>query len=81
MASGGADKVVRLWEPASGVQTGQLHGMQDMVTDVTFTCDQNHLVAAGTDKTLRMWTLDTARVKHTLTGHADKVSFGPLRSQ
>ena len=77
MASAGGDKVVRLWEPASGTQTSQLHGMQDMVTDLAFTCDQNHLVAAGTDKTLRMWDLSTARVKHTLTGHTDKVWCPP----
>ena len=80
MASAGGDKVVRLWEPASGTQTSQLHGMQDMVTDLAFTCDQNHLVAAGTDKTLRMWDLSTARVKHTLTGHTDKVCC-PLRAR
>ena len=77
LASAGGDKVVRLWEPASGTQTSQLHGMQDMVTDLAFTCDQNHLVAAGTDKTLRMWDLSTARVKHTLTGHSDKVCCPP----
>lgn len=65
--------MVRLWEPSSGTQTGNLHGMQDMVTDISFSCDQNHLVAAGTDKTLRMWDLSTARVKHTFTGHTDKV--------
>ena len=39
LASAGADKVVRLWEPSSATQTGQLHGMQELVTDLCFNCD------------------------------------------
>ncbi len=34
MASAGADKVVRLWEPGSGAQKGLLHGMLETVTEV-----------------------------------------------
>lgn len=34
MASAGADKVVRLWEPGSGAQKGVLHGMLETVTEV-----------------------------------------------
>ena len=77
MASAGGDRVVRVWEPGSGVQTGSLHGMLDSVTDLGFTSDQQHLLAAGSDKALRMWTLGTSRVKHTLTGHSDKVHSPP----
>ena len=73
MASAGADKVVRMWEPSSGTQVHVLHGMQDTVTDLGFTCDQGHLLAAGTDHMLRMWDLSSDRIRHTLTGHRDKV--------
>lgn len=33
MASAGADKVVRIWEPASGSQKATLHGMLETVTE------------------------------------------------
>ncbi|BDA45707.1 Autophagy-related protein 16-1 [Coccomyxa sp. Obi] len=73
MASGGADKVVRLWDACSGYQTGSLAGMTETVTEVAFTCDQKHLLASGADKALRMWDLGSGRVRHTLTGHSQKV--------
>jgi autophagy-related protein 16 len=73
MASGGGDRVVRIWEPGSGVQMTSLHGMLDSITDLGFTSDQQHLLAAGSDRVLRMWALSSAREKHTLTGHSDKV--------
>ena len=31
------------------------------------------VLGAGTDKTLRLWDATTGRVRHTMTGHADKV--------
>lgn len=74
MASGGADKVVRLWDACSGYQTGSLAGMTETVTEVAFTCDQKHLLASGADKALRMWDLGSGRVRHTLTGHSQKAS-------
>lgn len=73
MASAGSDKVIRLWEPGSAVQTGCLRGMMDSVTDLAFVSDQDHIIAAGSDKSLRLWEIGSARERHTLTGHSDKV--------
>ena len=73
MASAGSDKVVRLWEPGSAVQTSCLRGMMDSITDLAFTSDQDHIIAAGSDKSLRLWDIGSARERHTLTGHSDKV--------
>lgn len=76
MASGGADRVVRLWDPVEGRQTGTLMGMTDTVTEVAFTGgDARALIAAGSDQALRMFNLETGRVRHTLTGHSAKVSL------
>lgn len=77
MASGGADKTIRLWDPCSGMQTGTLHGMLETTTEVSFTCDQKHLLASGADQALRMWDLSSGRVRHTLTGHSQKVPALP----
>ena len=47
--------------------------MLDTVLEVSWTADQRHLVAAGGDQALRMWDIDSGRVRHTLTGHTGKV--------
>ena len=73
LASAGSDKVVRLWEPGSAVQTSSLRGMMDSITDLAFTSDQDHIIAAGSDKSLRLWDIGSGRERHTLTGHSDKV--------
>ena len=41
--------------------------------DVKFTPDDKFVVGAGADGALRMWSVDSGRSKHTLTGHRDKV--------
>ena len=143
LATAGADRVVRLWEPSSlaaagggggggaaargrsssrgsgdGGSTnafaapspsssssasasvgcvGSLHGMLDTVTCLAFTCDGRGLLAGGEDRALRLWEvnvggmgastssssssssssslmLGSGRVRHTLTGHAAKVT-------
>lgn len=50
-----------------------VQGMLDTVLEVSWTADQRHLVAAGGDQALRMWDIDSGRVRHTLTGHTGKV--------
>ena len=47
--------------------------MLDTVLEVSWTADQRHLLAAGGDQALRMWDIDSGRVRHTLTGHTGKV--------
>ena len=65
--------MVRLWDPVSGQQTGTLHGMTETVTEVAFTCDAKYVLASGADQAVRMWDLSSGRVRHTLTGHSQKV--------
>ena len=72
MASGGADRVVRLWDPDNGQQSGALHGMTETVTDLAWTCDAKFLLASGADQAVRMWDVSSGRVRHTLTGHTQK---------
>lgn len=75
LASGGDDKIIRIWDPADGRPIGSLEGMIETVTEVAFTSDSNTLLAAGTDKAVRVFNLETSRVRHTLTGHSGKVGF------
>uniref|UniRef100_A0A061S7D4 Autophagy-related protein 16, animal type n=1 Tax=Tetraselmis sp. GSL018 TaxID=582737 RepID=A0A061S7D4_9CHLO len=70
----GSDKAVRLWDPESGTSIGHLEGTMGTVLDVEFTCDDLFVLGGGSDKALRLWDTATGRVRHTLTGHLDKVS-------
>lgn len=76
LASGGADKVIRLWDTHDGRMTGKLEGMVETVTDLAFLADSQSLMAAGSDFALRMFNLETSRVRHTFTGHTRTVGLG-----
>lgn len=60
------------------MQKWLLQGMLDTVLDVGFTADDRHVVAAGGDQALRMWDIQSGRVRHTLTGHTAKVGNATL---
>ncbi|KAK9863390.1 hypothetical protein WJX84_000187 [Apatococcus fuscideae] len=73
LASCGADKMVRIWEPVTSQQVGELRGSLDTVFEASFTANGGQLLAGGADRALRLWDLTTGRVLQTLTGHAQKV--------
>ena len=52
LASGGADKLVKLWEPHTGALSATLHGAFEGVNAVCFTCDAK-LVLAAENKQVR----------------------------
>jgi WD40 repeat protein len=58
LATGGADRVVRLWSVADGalLRTWQGHTMS--VTALSFSADGRRLVSASLDHTIRVWHLD-----------------------
>lgn len=73
VATSGLDKQVRVWDTYSGKSMHVLKGMLETVTDVDFTSDARHVLAAGHERCMRLYDLSSERVKHTLNGHTDKV--------
>ena len=55
LASAGGDKMVRLWDPATGQELRTLTGHTDWVRSVAFSPAENLLASAGDDKTVRLW--------------------------
>jgi WD40 repeat protein len=79
LASAGADKVVRLWDAATGKPTAALKGHKDDVYSVAFSPDGKTLASGSYDKTVRLW---DAGGKHlaTLKAHTstvNTVAFSP----
>ncbi|RMX37814.1 hypothetical protein pdam_00020029 [Pocillopora damicornis] len=73
--TGGADRKVNVWEQVNGNYTikGVMHGCNAGVMSVQ-TDPQEKLVLAGSHEgTCRVWTLADQRLRHTLTGHSQKV--------
>ncbi len=68
LLSCGADKIVRLWDPAKGAALRTFFGHEERVYDVLHFPDQNVIMTAGEDSSFILWDLDTARMLHTEKG-------------
>jgi WD40 repeat protein len=82
LASGGADKTVRLWNtsnPAAAQQERTYEGATDAVRDVEISRDNNLLAAAGQDAHVRVWKLADASIMHdvALPAAATALAFSP----
>ena len=80
-SSGGDDKTVRLWDPATGECRRTLTGHTWWVGGVAFSPDGRLLASGGRwDETVRLWDPATGECRRTLTGHTSSVygvAFSP----
>jgi len=74
IASGSADKTIRLWNAQTGAPIMTLTGHEDAVLDVCFSPDGKTIASGSSDKTLRLWDAQTGSLIKTLTGHHDAVT-------
>lgn len=80
LASGSADKTVKLWNLETLDLERTYRGHKDFVTAVTFAPDGKTLAAASLDGSIRLWSAQSSRLVRTLSGHKGRVgavAFSP----
>lgn len=73
LASGGPEKVVRVWDPRSGKQVTKFVGHTDNVRDILINQAGDTIMTASSDQTIKIWSLTAGRCMNTLTMHNDSV--------
>ncbi|XP_028319901.1 ATG16 autophagy related 16-like 2 isoform X3 [Gouania willdenowi] len=76
LATGGTDRVVKLWNVGAGVLTNRVNltGSTGGITCLQFDQSGSRILAASYDTSALLWSLDDCNPKVTLTGHNRKVT-------
>jgi WD40 repeat protein len=80
LASGGADKTIKLWNLDTLDRIRTYTGHKDFVTALTFAPDGKTLASASLDGSIRLWSTRSTRSQRRLYGHRGRVgglSFSP----
>lgn len=80
LASGGDDKIIKLWDLNTQKLVNSVMGHSQAVTSVAFSPKQELLATASDDKNIKLWHLPTLQEIFTLEGHlhaVKSVSFSP----
>src|SRR5436190_526057 len=74
LASGSADKTVRLWNPADGKEVKNLGAHGNSVYCVAFSPDGKLLASASADALVKIWDVAMQKELKTLKGHDGAVT-------
>ncbi|MEN3331992.1 MAG: eukaryotic-like serine/threonine-protein kinase [Blastocatellia bacterium] len=74
LASGGEDKIVKIWDAATGQELLTLKGHTKWVYAVSFSSDGKRLATASGDMTARLWDAETGQAIASLAGHTARVN-------
>ena len=74
LASGGADRTVRIWPlDRPGQSSLLLEGHRDLVSGVAFSPDGRRLASSGYEGEIRLWRTSDGALLHRLTGHQGQI--------
>lgn len=78
--SGGDDKVMLLWDAATGAMIRSYVGHKETIYAVAFSHDGRYALSAAWDNTAKLWDVNTGKELQTLAGHTrpvNAVAFSP----
>ena len=70
----GSDKIVRIWNMATGELEDELEGHIYAVCSVAFSHNGHFIVSGSRDKTVWIWNTATCETRYMLTGHTSEVT-------
>ena len=75
LATGGSDRRVKIWDISKNIceLKSALTGSSGAITSLDYEAGASLILAASTDFASRVWSIDDGRLRHTLTGHSNKV--------
>ncbi|KAM4066909.1 WD repeat protein [Hirsutella rhossiliensis] len=73
LASGGPDKMVRLYDPRTGSKVSKLVGHLDNIRSILIDDAGDIILSAGADKTIKMWSVRGGRCMYTFTMHDESI--------
>ncbi|MBI2943108.1 MAG: protein kinase [Candidatus Wallbacteria bacterium] len=73
LATAGADRLVRLWDPTNGREVGRMQGHTEPLWALDFAPGGDLLVTGGHDRTVRLWDTRAQRALAKLEGHTGQV--------
>jgi hypothetical protein len=71
IASGGRDRAVWLWDPASDQEVARLPGHTSYIWSLAFSRDGHTLVSGSGDSTVRLWDTEPLRVRYQARREAE----------
>nr|WP_042180530.1 serine/threonine-protein kinase [Kibdelosporangium sp. MJ126-NF4]CEL14428.1 High-affnity carbon uptake protein Hat/HatR [Kibdelosporangium sp. MJ126-NF4]CTQ88793.1 High-affnity carbon uptake protein Hat/HatR [Kibdelosporangium sp. MJ126-NF4] len=74
LATGGADRVIRLWRVRDGEPVGVISGHDAPVRRIRFTQDGGTMLTASQDSVLRLWEFPSGRPLARLDRHDDAIN-------
>ncbi len=80
IASGGDDRLVRLWDARTGEEIAQLQGHSKLVWALAISPDSTRIASTGWDRTVRIWDVQQRQTVQTFNGHiapVQAVAFSP----
>jgi WD40 repeat protein len=69
LASGSADRTLRLWDAATGNPLGSVDGDPGVFMSVAFTRDGRTLASGSWDSTISLWDVASRKLIRKLEGH------------
>jgi ribosomal RNA-processing protein 9 len=74
LASGGTDRMVRIWDTRTNTQVRALKGHRELVSALCFRDGTHTLYTGSHDRTVKVWDIDQLAYVETLFGHQSEVN-------
>jgi WD40 repeat protein len=73
LASGSADRTIKLWNSYTGKDIKTLHGHKSWIWGIAFSPNGQFLVSGSYDHTVKVWNVESGECLQTLQGHPSSV--------